>query len=127
MNAKIPESFGYCGLNCHTCPIYLATRIEDKAEQLNARTEIARMCREEYRLMYNVEDITDCDGCSTKTEILFPGCSQCGIRNCALERGFESCALCPDYACDILKEFYIKDPTARTALEEIRKSLNKIY
>jgi hypothetical protein len=120
MDFNIPESLGYCGLNCHTCPIYAATRIEDRSEQFKIRTEISRICMEEYELMYNIEDITDCDGCTTDNDILFPGCRSCKIRNCARERGYVSCVLCPEYACDILKEFYIKDPFAKTNLEEIR-------
>jgi len=120
MNIKIPDGLGYCGLNCQTCPIYVATRIEDTAEKLKARTEIARMCREEYGLVYKDEDITDCDGCTTDNDILFPGCKACKIRNCAIDRKYESCILCPDYICNVLGEFYIKDPSARTNLEEIR-------
>jgi len=120
MNLIIPAGLGYCGLNCRTCPIYTASRIKDRSEQLSIRTEIARMCREEYGLQYNVEDITDCDGCTTDNDILFPGCRTCKIRNCAREKGYGSCVLCPEYTCDILEEFYIKDPSARTNLEEIK-------
>jgi hypothetical protein len=120
MTVKIPESLGYCGLNCHTCPIYTATRTGDRSEQLKIRTEIARVCREEYGLMYDVEDITDCDGCTTDNDILFKGCRTCKIRNCARERVYASCVLCPEYVCDLLEEFYLSDPSARTNLEKIR-------
>jgi hypothetical protein len=119
MNIEIPQGLGFCGLNCHTCPIYKATRIEDKSEQLKVRTEIARMCREEYGLMYNVEDITDCNGCTTDNDILFQGCRTCKIRNCARERGYESCILCPDYTCRILEEFYTREPSSKTNLNKL--------
>jgi hypothetical protein len=120
MSIKIPEGLGYCGLNCYTCPINKATRMVDKFEQFKVRTEIARMCREEYGMTYNVEDITDCYGCTNDNDILFPGCRTCKIRNCARDRGYASCVICPEYTCDILEEFYIKDSTARANLQEIR-------
>jgi hypothetical protein len=122
MDISIPENLGYCGLNCHTCPIYTSTRIEDRSEQFKIRTEIARVCREEYGLMYDVEDVTDCDGCTTEN-ILFPGCRACKIRNCVRERRYASCILCPEFVCDLLEDFYIKDPSARTNLEKIRNRI----
>lgn len=88
------------------------------------RTEIARLCREEYGLEYNVKDITDCDGCTGDNDILFPGCRICKIRNCARDRSYKSCVLCPEYPCLILEEFYQKDPSAKSNLEEIRRKFN---
>jgi len=120
MNTNPAEGLGYCGLICQTCPIYVATRIEDKEEQERRRTEIARMCREEYGMMYDVKDIIDCDGCRTDNDILFSACRKCNIRNCASERGYENCAFCPEYPCRILEEFYIKDPSAKANLDNIR-------
>src|SRR4030042_6202854 len=117
------ERLGYCGLTCQNCPIYQATRVQNKAEQERMRTEIMRICREEYGLIYNLKDITDCDGCWTENGNLFSACRNCKIRNCAGEREYENCACCPEYPCNNLEEFYSKDPSAKSNLDRIRNKL----
>jgi hypothetical protein len=117
------ERLAYCGLICKTCPIYQATRVEDAQEQKKMRIEIARLCREEYGLPYDLKDITDCDGCTTENGRLFTACVNCKIRKCARERGYENCAFCPEYICINLKEFYDKDPSAKSNLDKLRNSM----
>jgi hypothetical protein len=124
MPETINEGLAYCGLICKTCPIYQATGVKDTQEQEKMRIEIARLCREEYGLNYDLKDITDCDGCRAEYDRLFATCINCKIRICARERGYENCAWCPDYICINLKEFYDKDPSARKNLDLIR---NNIY
>jgi hypothetical protein len=114
------EMITYCGLICHTCPIYLATRQTDKEEQRRMRTEIVRRCRENYGMDISLAEVTDCDGCRTEGGRLFSGCKKCHIRNCARAKGIENCAFCADYACQQLDEHFKKDPTARTRLDKIR-------
>ena len=114
------EKIAYCGLTCQACPIYLATRQENKEEQLRMRTEIVRLCKELYGMPYELQDITDCDGCRTEGGRLFSGCTTCVIRNCARKKGLENCAYCPDYACKELRAFFGKDPGAKTRLDQIR-------
>jgi len=111
----------YCGLNCQTCPIYLATRQEDLVEQSRMRAEIARLCKEHYGLDYAMKDITDCDGCHTEGMPLFSACQNCPIRNCAREKQLENCAVCPDYACEKLERFFVSEPSVRKRLEAIRR------
>ncbi|NTW60574.1 MAG: DUF3795 domain-containing protein [Nitrospirae bacterium] len=112
----------YCGLTCQTCPIYLATRQENKEEQRRTRTEIARRCKELYGMPYEFKDITDCDGCRKEGGRLFSGCTTCTIRNCARKKGLESCAYCPDYACKELRAFFKKDPGAKSRLDQMRQA-----
>lgn len=114
------EIIAYCGLVCHTCPIYLATRLKNKAEQARFRAEIALLYKKQYGLNYSADDITDCDGCLTGGERLFAACRNCAIRRCAQERKLESCARCPEYACDKLEAHFSMDPCARTRLDVIR-------
>jgi hypothetical protein len=114
------EMLAYCGLICQTCPIYLATRQENAAEQTNMRTEIARKCREHYGMNYELADITDCDGCRTEGGRLFFGCTKCPIRKCARQKGLENCAYCADYACEQLEAHFKMDPTAKTRLDAVR-------
>ena len=123
MPGDLSKELAYCGLICQTCPIYQATRVRDLAEQERMRIDIARICREEYGLMYDVKDITDCNGCRTENGNLFSACKNCKIRICAREHKYESCAYCPEYPCKILEEFYIKDPSAKLNLDRIRESL----
>jgi hypothetical protein len=113
----------YCGLTCHTCPIYLATRENDKTKQKSMRIEIASICKEQYGMEYEPEDINDCDGCMTEGERLFSGCKDCQIRKCAMQRGYENCAWCDEYVCEKLEKFFVMDPSAKTRLDEIRSSL----
>ena len=114
------EMIAYCGLTCQTCPIYLATRVESQEEQGKMRSEIAQLCREQYGMAYESEDIIDCDGCRTDEGRLFSACKDCTIRNCARQKGVESCAYCEEYACERLEAFFASEPTARIRLDELR-------
>ncbi|MCG3120324.1 MAG: hypothetical protein ALAOOOJD_02983 [bacterium] len=116
------EIIAYCGLACHTCPIYLATRQENKAEQTRMRIEIFQLLKGQYGMNYEPEDITDCDGCRTGGGRLFSGCRNCLIRKCASEKGLESCAYCTKYACERLETFFGSEPTAKARLDEIRET-----
>ena len=118
------EVLSYCGLICSTCPIYLVTREKNKEEQIRKRIEIARLCREQYGLEYQLVDITDCDGCRTKNGKLFSGCMGCNIRHCAKQKAVESCAFCKEYICDKLESFFIKDPDAKKRLDQIRSKVS---
>ncbi len=114
------EIIAPCGLACHTCPIFLATRAEKDEERLAMRREIARVCREKYGIDYRPEDITDCDGCPADEGRLFPTCARCPIRACVRERRLDGCASCPEFACDKLTVFFETEPGARDRLERLR-------
>jgi hypothetical protein len=87
------------------------------------RAEIAQLCKEQYGMAYEPEDITDCDGCRTEGGRLFSACQNCPIRNCAGQKGLENCAYCSDYACERLEAFYATESTAKTRLDEIRMAM----
>lgn len=99
----------FCGLNCSTCPIYSATRVSDPAERQMKRAEIAAEIRTRYGKDFTEDQITDCDGCRSDTGKLFSGCSECEVRKCAKERNVESCAFCPDYACEKLRGLMLSE------------------
>ncbi len=117
------EIIAYCGLACHTCPIYLATRQENKEEQASMRIEISPLLKGQYGMTYEPEDITDCDGCRADGGRLFSGCKNCLIRKCAREKGLENCAYCAEYACERREAFFSSEPTAKTRLDEVRRSI----
>jgi len=113
------EMIAYCGLTCQTCPIYLATTVENKEEQRKMRIGIVQQCREKYSLDFNLEEITDCDGCAAGRR-LFSACKDCPIRKCAREKNLENCAYCAEYACSNLESFFKAEPNAKSRLEQIR-------
>ncbi len=115
------EIIGYCGLTCHTCPIYVATREKNEEERHRMRAEIAQVIKEQYGVEHKPEDIADCDGCRTKSGRLF--CKDCKIRKCAREKRLDNCAQCDEYACEKLEELFVTDPSAKKRLDEIRNNL----
>jgi hypothetical protein len=118
------EMLSYCGLVCNTCPIYLVTQEENKEEQERKRIEIAQLCREQYGLNYELADITDCDGCRAMDGRLFSGCTNCVIRKCAKQKAVENCAHCNEYICEQLETFFIKEPSGKRRLGEIRSKMS---
>jgi hypothetical protein len=120
------EMTAYCGLNCSTCRIYLATREKDPEKQREMRKKIAHYMREHFDPKTRVEDITDCDGCTVNGGRLFSGCQKCEVRKCAGQKGLKNCAYCSEYACEKLKKIFESEdevPSAKSRLDEIRKSL----
>jgi hypothetical protein len=90
------------------------------------RAEIVKQCQEHYGIQYELEDITDCDGCKTEGtegERLFSASRNCLIRKCARGRMLDNCASCALYSCEKLTAFFKTDPTARKRLDAIRSTI----
>ena len=117
------EILAYCGLYCHSCPIFLATREKDEEKNYKMRGDIAQQIKEHYGREYRPEDITDCDGCRTESDRLFSGCRKCQIRKCARQKRAENCAYCDEYACEKLEELFKMEPNTRKRLDEIKTRL----
>ncbi len=104
-----------CGLDCAKCEAYIATQANDQPalEQVAAK----------WRLEYNAPGILAtnilCDGCMAGGRVI-GHCSECKIRLCAVERGVENCAACPEYACEQLSAFFQMVPQAKTNLDQLR-------
>jgi hypothetical protein len=111
----------YCGLECSTCPIRLATLEEDISAQAEIRNQIAHELTKIYGTVPKPWIITDCDGCKAIQGRLFTGCEDCTIRNCAIEKGLVNCAYCNDYPCDKLMKHYAIDPGSKIRLDGIRR------
>jgi len=77
----------YCGLYCGACPVLL--KREDDA--------IHRAVREHFDA--EPEDLF-CRGC--RSDVLSVSCRDCAKRDCAQQRGLDSCATCPEMPCDKL-------------------------
>jgi len=104
-----------CGLDCAKCDAYIATQANDQA----ALEQIAAKWRVEYNAPGILATNVLCDGCMTGGRT-FGHCAECKIRLCAVERGLENCAACPDYACEQLAAFFQMVPQAKTSLEQLR-------
>ena len=114
------STIAFCGLDCSTCPIHLATLEENPDAKTKMRIEIADMLAKIYNVTSKPEIICDCDGCKITDGRLFTGCATCEIRKCAQENKLVNCAFCSNYPCDKLNRHYAYDPEAKARLDEIR-------
>lgn len=110
----------YCGLKCDSCPVRLATLEKDETARDAMKVQIAEQCFQVYGVHMSPDDVTDCDGCKANTGILFPGCSGCKIRLCAISKSLENCAYCDEYACKNLMKHFSYDPASKKILDDIR-------
>jgi len=91
VNAKRYEYIAYCGLNCEVCEARLASVNDDDA----LREKVAGLWSELNGVEITPEMI-NCSGCRIDG-VKTPYCdSLCPIRQCALERGVETCGACAD-------------------------------
>ncbi len=108
----------FCGINCHECPAFLATKANDDTK----RAEVAERWSKEFRAEIKPEHI-NCDGCHSEGGQLFGHCQICEIRKCAKEKSIENCAHCSDYSCGKLESFFYTMPDAKRCLDEIRETV----
>ena len=106
----------YCGIDCSTCPAYLATQSGDKKEI----TKVAKEWSNDSMSFTHEEFL--CNGCNQEGQI-FSWCAQCSIKICCRDKGYENCAHCDDYVCDHLIMTFEKIPAAKERLDEIRRSI----
>lgn len=108
----------FCGLPCHECGAYLATKNNDDKK----RAEVAELWSKEYKADLKPEDI-NCEGCISRSDNVFNYTKICEIRKCGIEKGIENCAHCGDYACEKLEKFFEMVPDAKSRLDEIKGTL----
>ena len=104
-----------CGIDCATCDARKATIADDQG--LRSKTA------ETWRVQFSAEITTEminCTGCREEG-VKFSHCAECGIRNCAKEKGFQTCADCSELEhCTIIGNILQFVPDALANL----KSLN---
>jgi len=106
-----------CGLDCSVCPAFIARR--DDNDELRKKT--AREWSGQFKIEISPENV-DCSGCLSDG-VHGPYCSACDIRACAVARGLENCAYCPDYGCEKLAKVHSMDEQCKQRLDEIRSKL----
>ena len=105
-----------CGLTCTECGAYKATIADDDALRKKTAEEWSKM----FGADVPVESI-NCLGCQVSDEDkMFSHCKVCGIRSCASEKGFTTCAECPDFGCDKVSEIWKHASFAQQTLEGLR-------
>jgi hypothetical protein len=89
-----------CGLYCGVCGVYYATR--------DNNTKFLEKLLDFYRETIpgsdnlTIEDLK-CEGCLSDMTSLF--CSECKIKKCVAEFGFEGCHQCSDFPCKHIEDF----------------------
>jgi hypothetical protein len=112
------EMIAICGINCHECGAFLATKDNDDKK----RAEVAQLWSKEYKTDIKPEDI-NCEGCLSDSGNLFSHPKTCEIRKCGKEKAVVNCAYCSDYACEKLEKFFEMVPDAKTRLDKIKAKL----
>jgi len=107
---------GCCGINCAECDARKATIAND--------VELRKITAEKWSREFNAPGITwemiNCTGCRAEGP-KFSHCLECGIRNCSISKGFNTCGDCPDLeTCSIVAGILQAVPGALDNL----KSLN---
>ncbi|MDD3925641.1 MAG: DUF3795 domain-containing protein [bacterium] len=109
------DMLAFCGLDCTKCDAFIATAGNDDA----LRAKVAAEWAKAYNVPIQPEDI-NCTGCRS-TGVRVHYCDQlCEIRKCALGKSIDTCAECPDFACDQLNEIFKMAPQAGEALKGLR-------
>ncbi len=82
----------FCGLECTKCPAYISKR--DDNQELREKT-----AKEWSSGGFQIEpDQVNCNGCHSDGELL-KFCAECNVRNCAIEKEYDTCADCSEYPC----------------------------
>ena len=108
----------FCGIECTECPAYIATQNDDP----EGRERVARRWSIDFQMNLTSEDML-CDGCLHIGKRLCSHCMICRIRKCGMEKQIGNCALCEEYPCAKLQDFFKTVPEARTRLDEIRQQV----
>lgn len=110
---------GKCGLDCSECEAYIATQAND----IETLTILSDKANQQYNLSLTWEE-SQCDGCTTIGGRKIGYCSQCNVRQCAIEHEVVNCAYCPEYGCATITQFFEMVPKAKTKLDLIWSNLN---
>jgi hypothetical protein len=103
-----------CGIDCEACPSYVATVKNDQA----ALEALAVQWAKEYGGSFSASSVR-CLGCTSSGGVQIGHCSECGVRLCAVGKGYTTCAECQDYSCEKLTAFNGQIPGAKENLDRL--------
>lgn len=107
--------WSFCGLNCEECPVYQATRNQDRAHQVWLAAEYSSESS-----WYSPSDMT-CQGCHSQQRLESKMCQACALRKCASSRVRQTCAECAEFPCSLIDRFVSIETDARAVLEMERE------
>jgi len=108
----------FCGLYCHKCPIFIATKTDNRKEKIR----LARIFSMPNRKL--IPDEVECYGCKQTGKKILKGCDTCENRLCAMKRKVENCGECVKYPCQQLDYFLTRlwQSGAQERLDRMHKS-----
>lgn len=129
INAKPTELASYCCLYCGACDIY-QQNIGRSGKELKRLLDAFGFNRwvtkepgfENYESFYEILNniiatYGKCSGCKKGG-----GDTECQMRSCCLEKGYQTCAECEDAPCEILKTKIVKAfPNWTEDFQELKK------
>ncbi len=104
-----------CGIDCAQCTAYIATINNDN--ELRAKTAA------EWKVTHNFDftpEMINCHGCMATDGVQIGHCSMCELRKCASEKKASTCAVCAQYPCKAIDDFFAMVPAAKANLEALR-------
>jgi hypothetical protein len=112
--------FGFCGLNCETCPIFIATKDDDNQSRIKALKEFSNLYGEFLGGHRVKQEDMNCRGC--QSGYVFVGCMTCPVRKCCRQKKFATCANCSKYdTCKVLNHLY-----AMSEYQQAKDNLDRI-
>ena len=113
MDKKDNKLIAFCGLDCARCDAYLATVNDDQA----LREKTAKLWSELNQVLITPEQI-NCEGCRADGAKTVYCQSLCGIRQCALKKGVNTCGDCEQMdSCPALSAIISNNEEARNNLK----------
>ena len=107
------DYIAYCGLDCEVCEAHIATINDDN----DLRVKVAK----EWSELNNAEitpDMINCSGCSIEG-VKTPFCdSLCPIRQCGLDKGYDTCSDCSEM--DTCEKLHMITGNNEEALKRLR-------
>jgi hypothetical protein len=106
----------YCGLDCSKCEGYLATQSNDNKRL----AEVAKKWSEQFHADVKPEHVI-CDGCKAEKRKSFHCANLCKIRKCCIEKKYDSCIECGNFACSDLEFVLSSASEAKNNLEKLKR------
>ena len=107
------KNISYCGLDCESCDAFVATANDDN----RLKTQVADRWSRLYDRKIEPDDVF-CRGCKSSGAQGIYCQTMCRIKPCCREKGYDTCAPCPEFPCEDLKAVFSFCPGAEARLKQ---------